>query len=111
MGYTYKTGGMLATFLGGIIGGYLSRQASVKRGVQVTILIQLIATSMFIGIQALPVASAAHLSLITLAMYMESLSIGTSTTMITIIITKNCRSILLRRNMLFLPQSSHGSGV
>ncbi|GEM_PF-428281 len=100
LGYTYKTGGMLATFLGGIIGGSLTRYTSVKRGVQLTILLQLIATSLFICIHATQTPSE-HPWLISIAMVMESLSLGTSTTMITIMITKNCQKQLAATQYAF----------
>lgn len=100
IGYTYKTGGMLATFLGGLLAGTLSRYATVQRGVQLTVLLQLIATTTFLYLNALGHLEKYHL-LITFAMYMESLCLGTSTTLITIIITQHCRKDLAATQYAF----------
>ena len=100
IGYTYKTVGMLATFAGGILAGTLTRYFSVKRGIQLTVLIQCIATGLFMLVHASQSPSE-HYLLITLAMYMESLSIGTSTTLITIIITQQCQKDLAATQYAF----------
>lgn len=100
IGYTHKTGGMLATFLGGLLAGLISRYSTVSRGVQLTVLLQLIATATFLYLSALGQPEKYHL-LITFAMYMESLCLGTSTTLITIIITRHCKKELAATQYAF----------
>lgn len=99
IGYTYKTFGMLATFAGGVLGGMLSRSVSTRASVLITIFFQCVATSLFVVMAAdiLP----CHPVLVTMSMYMESLCIGLSTTLITVIITKNCDSTLAATQYAF----------
>ena len=99
IGYTYKTFGMLATFAGGVLGGVLCRSASVRLSVFVTASLQVIATLLFVVMAAdiLP----CYPILVTMSMYMESLCVGLSTTLITVIITKNCDSELAATQYAF----------
>lgn len=99
IGYTYKTGGMLATFSGGIIAGILAKRTSIQSGVRLTVLAQIIATAILYysysnGLSSSPLWGITWLSMhkliITLAMYMESFSLGIATTFITVLLTKNC---------------------
>ena len=88
IGLTYKTFGMLATFLGGILGGLMSRYFTTVTNVKLTILLQLVAT-MILVLMILDYLTASSF-LIVLSIYMESLCLGISTTFVTVMITRHC---------------------
>lgn len=88
IGVAQKSVGMLATFLGGIIGGLLSRYCSHAFGVRLTLLLQGLATSILLCITlgVLPPTQ----GIVAMAMYMESFCLGISTTFVTVLITRRC---------------------
>ena len=88
IGLTYKTFGMLATFLGGILGGLMSRYFSTVTNDKLTIMLQLVAT-MILVLMILDYLAASSF-LIVLSIYMESLCLGISTTFVTVMITRQC---------------------
>ena len=88
IGLAQKTVGMLATFLGGVIGGLLTRYYSTRFGVRLTLSLQLVATSILMCI-AFDVLSPTPI-IVAVAMYMESFCLGISTTFVTVLITRRC---------------------
>lgn len=99
IGFTYKTVGMLATFFGGLLGGVISRYFSIRHGIFLTTGLQSLATLLFLGIasELFP----PHELIVTLCMYMESFCIGLSTTVVTVLITKNCDAKLAATQYAF----------
>jgi PAT family beta-lactamase induction signal transducer AmpG len=88
IGLMQKSFGMIATFLGGLLGGYLSKYLTVAHGVRLTIVLQLIAAAIFMSM-----ASGALIPtpwLVAAAVYMESFCLGISTTFVTVMITRRC---------------------
>ena len=88
IGLMQKSFGMIATFLGGLLGGYLSKYLTVAYGVKLTIVLQLIAATIFLSM-----ASGALIPtpwLVASAVYMESFCLGISTTFVTVMITRRC---------------------
>ncbi len=88
IGLAQKTVGMLATFLGGIVGGLLSRYYSHAFGVRLTVLLQGLATLILLSI-AMGAVSPTQ-GIVAMAMYMESFCLGISTTFVTVLITRRC---------------------
>lgn len=99
IGFTYKTFGMAATFSGGLFSGMLSRHVSLARCVEVTLLLQLVAVFFFMGVHA--VEPEWQSLFVSVPMFMESFCVGTSTTLVTLIITKQCSKDLAATQYAF----------
>lgn len=88
IGLTYKTFGMAATFTGGLFAGWLSRHFSLARCVEFTLVLQMMAVFVFLVVHG--VSPSWQSTVVSLPMFMESFCLGTSTTLVTLIITKQC---------------------